>query len=114
MLRIGERDDICTVIVTVDAPLELVSDLADHARFGLREFTRFDGFLGGGLHLSQDRGRIVQYLQWGSESEYRACIDDPSWEEHASTQAFMEAVRTGRAKLDARIFAVDMVAEGSS
>ena len=81
MPRIEKDGDICTIIVTVDAAPELLSVLSEHARLGLERFPEFPGFLGGALHLSEDQGRIVQYLQWASESEYRACIDDPSWDE---------------------------------
>ena len=111
MPRIQEGRDICTIIVTVDAAPELLSALSAHARLGIERFSRFPGFLGGALHLSEDRGRIVQYLQWASESEYRACIDDPSWDELASTKTFMEAVHSGQAQLDARVFHVEAASD---
>ncbi len=113
MPRILEGGDICTIIVTVDAAPELLSVLSAHARLGIEQFNKFPGFLGGALHVSEDQGRMVQYLQWASESEYQACIDDPSWDELASTKTFMEAVDSGEAHLDARIFHVETVSEGS-
>ena len=107
MPRIQEGGDICTIIVTVDAAPELLLVLSAHARLGIELFKGFPGFLGGALHLSEDQSRMVQYLQWASESEYRACIDDPSWDELASTKTFMEAVHSGQAQLDARVFHVE-------
>ena len=41
------RKDACTVIVTVDAPLELIPGLEAHARMGLERFPDYEGFLGG-------------------------------------------------------------------
>ena len=113
MPRIQEGGDICTIIVTVDGAPELLSVLLAHARLGIERFNRFPGFLGGALHLSEDQGRIVQYLQWASESEYRACIDDPSWDELPSTRTFMKAIHSGQAKLDARVFQVQVTSDAS-
>ena len=113
MPRIEKDGDICTIIVTVDAAQELLSVLSEHARLGLERFPEFPGFLGGALHLSEDQGRIVQYLQWASESEYRACIDDPSWDELPSTRTFMEAIHSGQARLDARVFQVEATSDAS-
>ena len=101
-----ERSDrTCTVIVTVDAPLELIPDLEAHARMGLERFPEYEGFLGGALHNSGD-GRLVQHLRWASEAEYRACMRDPAWDELPSTRAFMSAVESGRARVDARVYEV--------
>ena len=69
MPRIEEGRDICTVIVRVDAAPELLAVLSAHARLGLERFREFPGFLGGALHLSVDQGKMIQYLQWSSESE---------------------------------------------
>ena len=111
MPTIQEGGDICTIIVTVDAAPELLPVLSAHARLGIELFKGFPGFLGGALHLSEDQSRMVQYLQWASESEYRACIDDPSWDELASTKTFMEAVDSGQAQLDARVFHVEAASD---
>jgi hypothetical protein len=112
MPRIVEDCDVCTVIVTVDAAPELMSTLAAHASLGIERFPEFPGFLGGALHISSDQGRLVQYLQWASESEYLACLNDPIWDEPPSTQFFLKAVHSGGASLDARIFRVVTSSEG--
>lgn len=96
----------CTVIVTVDAPPGLLPSLEAHARIGITRFAEFPGYIGGALHVSSDHTRLVQYLQWDSESAYQACIDDPSWEDLSSTHEFMEAISAGQVRIDARIFRV--------
>lgn len=114
MPRISEDSHICTVIVTVDAEPELLSTLEAHARMGLRRFLESSGFLGGALHVSSDGGRLVQYLQWASEAEYLACVNDPVWDDVPSTQSFLEAVDSGRARLDARLYRVITSSEGQA
>ena len=104
--------DLHTVIVTVDADVDLVPALADHARLGLEEFSRYPGFRGGALHVSDDGCRMVQYLQWYSMEEYRACVADPAWDDLPSTRAFMDVLASGRARLDVRVFRVEAVSEG--
>ena len=97
------QDAACTVIVTVDAPPELVETVIAHARLGLERFGDFPGFLGGVLFESGD-GRLVQYVSWTTEDEYRACVDNPSWDDLPSTRAFMGAVESGAVIMDARVF----------
>ncbi len=80
--------------------------MADHARRGLRRFAEFDGFVGGATHVSADGGRIVQYLQWRSEEDHLACMNDPSWADLPSSQRFMELVESGRATMDVRTYDV--------
>jgi hypothetical protein len=72
---------------------------------GLERFPDYEGFLSGALHNSGD-GRLVQHLRWASEAEFRACIEDPAWDELPSTQHFLSAMKSGRAKVDARVFEV--------
>jgi hypothetical protein len=111
MPKITLDDAICTVIVTVDADPELMPALEAHARLGIERFPEFSGFLGGALHVSEDGGRLVQYLQWGSEVEYLECLNDPQWEQLESTVSFLDTVRAGEASLDARTFRVRVVSE---
>ena len=105
---------VCTVVVTVDAKASLIPSLREHAENGLEHFPTYPGYLGGALHLSADGTRLVQYLQWRSEAEYVACRDDPRWEESTSTRLFLEASRSGEAKVDARTFTVVATSAGSS
>jgi len=48
----------------------------------------------------------VQYLLWETEAHHLACVNDPSWEALASTRIFMEAIRSGAAKMDVRTYRV--------
>lgn len=97
---------LCTVIVTVDAPQAVMTDLIDHARLGLDRFPDFEGFVGGALHISDDETRLVQYLQFASEPSYEAARDDPTWDEAPSTRLFAEHVAAGRALIDVRVYTV--------
>jgi quinol monooxygenase YgiN len=106
-----DRRTLCTVIVTVDAPDDAMSELEAHARVGIARFTEYDGFVSGALHRSDDGGRLVQYLQWRDEAAYRACIDDTAWDELESTRRFMQLARDGTTTVDARTY--DVVAISS-
>ena len=106
MTTIVENADLCTVIVTVDADPRLMPDLEEHATKGLEAFRTFQGFVSGALHLSKDRGRIVQYLQWQTEADHLACMNSPRWEEWPSAARFMDLVQAGGAVMDVRTYVV--------
>ena len=98
---------VCTVVVTVDADPEVIDDMLEHARLGITtDFRECEGFIAGALHVSTDRTRLVQYLQWDSEAAYLRCRDDPKWDELDSTKRFLNHISTGRALVDARLFEV--------
>jgi len=101
----GPADDACTVIVTVDGAPEDMDVLRAHALLGHDRFPDYEGFLGGTLHESAD-GRLVQLVRWASEHHYRACIDDPTWDDSQSARSFMALVRSGRARMDVRVYRV--------
>jgi hypothetical protein len=105
-VRIEKNRDLCTVIVTVDAPPDVMPRLEAHARAGIHGFAECPGYLGGAMHVSEDGTRLVQYLQWTSEAHYRKCVEDPRWDELSTTAEFMDAIREGRARVDARTFYV--------
>ena len=101
------------MIVTVDADASLIPALRAHAEAGLARFPTFPGYLGGALHVSADGTRLVQHLRWRTEREYQACVDDPCWDDLPSTRHFLEAARSGEARVDARIFTVVATSPGS-
>lgn len=103
---ISTDQSLCTVVVTVDASKSVMADLVEHARFGLQRFPDYDGFLGGALHMSDDGTRLVQYLQWESQTSYAASRDDSRWDEAPSTRRFAEHVASGRALIDARTYEI--------
>jgi quinol monooxygenase YgiN len=113
MSTIARSADTCTVIVTVDAEPDAMADLEAHAREGLRQFARAAGFVRGALHKSTDGRRLVQYLQWRSEADHHACMNDPRWEDAPTTRRFMELIDSGRATMDVRIYDVTAVVEPS-
>ncbi len=104
--------ELYTVIVTVDAEPLVMSDLEAHARAGLGLFRDFPGFVAGALHKSADGGRLVQYVQWETESHHLACMNDPRWDSFPSTQQFMAIVESGRARMDVRTYSVLATADG--
>ena len=107
MVRINPDESVCTVVVTVDADPSMLPTVVEHARLGVEEhFPRYDGFVGGALHVSGDGGRLVQYLQWASEEHYRRCRDDARWDDLPSTARFMALVGSGQATVDARTYTV--------
>ena len=114
MPTIRDGADHYTVIVTVDAAREVLSELSVHARVGLGRFPAYPGYVGGALHVSEDGERMVQYLQWRSEEEFRACVDDPVWESLPSTATFLDAVSSGQAHMDLRSFHVVAVSPPTS
>lgn len=95
------------MVVTVDAEAEILDDMLEHARRGVTTyFGECEGFVAGALHLSADRTRLVQYLQWESEAAYLRCRDDPRWDRLGSTKRFLDHVTAGRAVVDARPYEV--------
>jgi hypothetical protein len=113
MPKIDPSTRIHTVIATVEADPSLLKDLSAHAEVGLERFPAYPGFIGGALHISEDRSRLVQYLQWRAEGDYSACINDPAWSQLPSTLRFNEAVESGAAFLDVRAYQVARVVEAA-
>ena len=105
--------EACIVIVTVDAPLELMPALAAHAQLGIDRFPEFPGFRSGTLHVSGDGTRLVQYLVWASEAQYEHSIQDPTWEDLPSTTHFMELMEGPDVHVDARAYLVRNRSEGA-
>jgi len=103
---IDPEQNLCTVIVTVDADPGLMPELEAHARLGLEEFPSYDGFVAGALHKSADGSRLVQYLQWRSAAHHRACIEDTRWDTLPSSTTFLDHARAGRATVDVRTYLV--------
>jgi hypothetical protein len=95
-----------TVMVTVDAAPDRMPELVEHASLGLERFPEYSGFLGGALHVDEAGTRLVQYLQWASAEQYRACVEDPAWDDLPSTRRFLDAVASGHARMDVRILLV--------
>ena len=93
----------CTVIVTVDAPPEVMPDLVAHASAGLDLFVAFDGYLAGTLHRSVDGTRLVQIVNWIDQDRYQACIDDARWDDLDSARTFMAHVQEGRATMTVHV-----------
>lgn len=97
-------EDPWIVIVTIDTDPETMPTMEVHASAGLQRFRDHAGFLGGSLHVSLDGTRLVQHTRWASEREYRACIDDPTWDELPSTRPFMTALERGAAIMNLDAF----------
>ncbi len=111
MTSIRTPNDFCTVIVTVDAPSHVIEEMEPHARNGLTYFADMKGFVSGALHKSTDGKRLVQYLQWETEANHLACMDDSRWDDLPSTRTFMAHVESGAAKIDVRIYDVAAATE---
>ncbi len=106
MTTISHPSPFCTVIVTIDAAPDVIGEMEPHAKSGLTWFAGFDGLVSGALHKSNDGSRLVQYLQWESEADHLACMQDPRWDDLPSAARFMEFVNAGRATMDVRTYTV--------
>jgi hypothetical protein len=109
---IRHPNEIYTVIVTLDADADVIPELEAHARSGLGLFRDFAGFVAGALHKSADGTRLIQYVQWESESHYHACMNDPRWDAFPSAQQFMAIVEAGRARMDVWAYVVLAAVDG--
>ena len=92
--------------MTVDADQKVMPELEAHACDGLTRFAELNGFVSGALHKRDDGGRLVQYLQWETEADHLACMNDPRWDKIPSTRRFMELIESGQARIDVRSYAV--------
>lgn len=106
--------EVCVVVVTLDAPLEYMPALLSHASLGIERFPEYAGFRSGTLHVSLDGTRLIQYLEWDSESEYEQCVSHPGWDDLDSTRRFMETVEHPDVLIDARAYRVLRRSEGET
>lgn len=105
-MEINRNQEFCTVVVIVQGKAEDIAEVRDHAAQGPELFSGFDGFIAGATHMSEDGGRIIQYLQWRSKADHEACMAHPSWNEQESSRRFMEKMRGGALQVDVGIYDV--------
>ena len=75
-------------------------------------FPEYSGFVSGALHKSDDGTRLVQYLRWQTEVDYRVCVGDPRWDLDPSSQRSLALLESGEARMDVRVYEV-VAAAGS-
>lgn len=105
-MNIESTNDYCTVIVTVDGEATDIESVLDHASDGLNLFEKFNGFISGATHISDDRKRIIQYLQWENKESHEACLADSSWSKLESSKHFIELMETGTIKVIVKTYLV--------
>ena len=105
-MLVDVANTICTVIVTVDGKMKDIESVIDHASEGLSKFSEFDGFIAGATHISNERNRMIQYLQWINKEAYAACMNDASWEVLDSSKHFISLMKTGAIKVNVQTYEV--------
>jgi heme-degrading monooxygenase HmoA len=104
---IDDTSDTFTIINTfIVAP-----DDADEIVDALRDFTErvtfeMRGFVGASVHLGRDRTRVVNYVQWESEDDFRAMFATDDAKKH------MAALGTIATQIDPVVY--DVVYVGAS
>ena len=103
-MNIDPTNTICTVIVTVNGEPSDMEFVVGHASGGLNRFSEYEGFIAGATHVSEDGGKVVQYLQWESRKAHETCMNDPVWAEDPSSRRFMELMDSGAIVVDVRTY----------
>ena len=74
MIRIDPSADVVTVINTCEVAPEHQDELAELWAGCMPGIRSFPGFRSASIHKSEDRRRVVVYLQWASREGHDRCL----------------------------------------
>jgi quinol monooxygenase YgiN len=83
MARLDPKDGYAVLINTFRVAPERAEELMALLEQATKETIRFrPGYVSANLHLSDDRTRIVNYVQWRSRADFEAMLQDPVARDH--------------------------------
>lgn len=94
----------CTVIVTLTCDPADQDALLGLARGVLPAFARQPGFVSSSLHKSTDGTKVLNYLQWRTEADHLACMQNA--DVAAAGADFMAFVEERRVQIELGVYDV--------
>jgi quinol monooxygenase YgiN len=83
MITLNPDDHYYTLINTFtvepERAEELLKALSDAT---VRQMSKRQGFISANLHMSKDRKRVTNYVQWRTKEDNDAMLSDPATQEH--------------------------------
>lgn len=77
MTTLDPGDNYCTLINTFHVSPERADELADYLHQASEVMGALPGFVSANLHVSEDRTRVVNYVQWRTKEDFEAMCRNP-------------------------------------
>ena len=87
MITLDPRDNYCILINTFEVDPQNADKLVDVLHEASEPIGRLPGFVSANLHISDDRTRVVNYVQWRSHADFEAMQKDPDARPHMKEAA---------------------------
>ena len=87
MTTLDPGDDYFTMINTFEVEPENADKLADVLHEASGPISKLPGFVSANLHLSLDRKRVVNYVQWRTRADFEAMQNNPDVKPHMKEAA---------------------------
>ena len=97
-----------TVLIVCDTDPDSFDEVAERAKAAMPIFAKQPGFVSASLHLSENKNRLIQYLQWETVEDHVACQTADDWKAPEAT-AFWQLVEEGKMKVDPQIYTIERI-----
>ena len=87
MTTLNPKDAYATLINTFQVDPEKADDLVAVLHEASATMRKLDGFVSANLHLSTDRTRVVNYVQWRAHADFEAMLQNPEAQPHMKQAA---------------------------
>ena len=112
MPTIDSKQEQVTVIVDTKFPGESHEKVLEIIQDSLKYFAKKKGFVSASIHVSREKGRLVNYLQWETFEDHLACANDPDWAKDCSE--LMNLLESGEIQMDVQVYDVVVCQEASA
>ncbi len=87
MTKLDPEDGYTALINTFQVQPERAAELVGILIDATDTMRRMPGFVSANLHLSRDRTRVVNYVQWRSDADFHAMLQNAEAQAHMKTAA---------------------------
>ena len=87
MTTLNPSDNYATLINTFEVDPDNADKLLDVLHKASEPISKLPGFVSANLHVSGDRKRVVNYVQWRSQADFEAMHKSPDAQPHMKEAA---------------------------
>ena len=87
MINLNPDDRFATLINTFFVDPDRAGELVELLHEAADTMSQLTGFVSANLHLSEDRTRVVNYVQWQTKADFEAMLDNDRAQPHMQAAA---------------------------
>ena len=87
MTTLDPKDNFATLINTFEVKPEDADKLIDILHEASATMRKLHGFVSANLHVSTDKTRVVNYVQWRTHGDFEAMLKNPEAQPHMKEAA---------------------------